>query len=157
MNQKQYVYILVNNSEKYKNHTYIGYTTNPQRRIRQHNEIIKGGAKATKGKESKWEFAVLITGFHTNINALSCEWKLKHPGKKKYYKIEGKIKTLNTILKLEQWTTKCTIQNKECHYSVYIKECYSHLLEYDILPKNIIFIKCDLPLLDNLEKEEDEK
>ena len=58
-----YVYILVNNSLKYKDHSYIGFTTNPQRRIRQHNKEIKGGAKATTNKDSEWEFALLINGF----------------------------------------------------------------------------------------------
>jgi predicted GIY-YIG superfamily endonuclease len=137
MEQIHYVYILVNNSEKYKNHSYIGYTNNPKRRIRQHNCEIKGGAKATHGKENAWEFAVLINGFQNMINALSCEWKIKHPGKKKYYKIEGKIKTLNEVLKLEQWTNKCTIKNNECLYDVFLKDEYMHLLEIDSLPKNI--------------------
>ena len=77
-----YVYILVNNSDNYKNHSYIGFTNNPIRRLRQHNKEIKGGAKATTNKDSEWEFAVLITGFSDKINALSCEWKLKHPVKK---------------------------------------------------------------------------
>ncbi len=137
MEQIHYVYILVNNSEKYKNHSYIGYTNNPKRRIRQHNCEIKGGAKATIGKDSAWEFAVLINGFQNMKNALSCEWKLKHPGKKKYYKITGKIKTLNEVLKLEQWTNKCTIKNNECLYHVFLKDEYMDLLELDSFPKNI--------------------
>ena len=84
MTERQFwCYILYNTKEEYKNCTYVGYTVNPQRRIRQHNAEIKGGAKATKKGAGSWEFAALITGFETNNNALSCEWKLKHPDGKK--------------------------------------------------------------------------
>ena len=132
-----YVYILVNNSIKYKNHSYIGFTTNPKRRLRQHNKEIKGGAKATTNKDSDWEFAVLLTGFKDKINALSCEWKLKHPNKN-YYKIEGKIKILNEILLLNKWTNKCIIENKDCNYIIYIKDIYYNLLNFEKIPQNII-------------------
>ena len=133
---KYYVYILVNNSVNYKDHSYIGFTNNPIKRLRQHNKEIKGGAKATTNKDSEWEFAVLITGFKDKINALSCEWKLKHPNKN-YYKIEGKIKILNEILLLNKWTSKCNIENKECNYELFIKDKYLDLLNVDIIPKNI--------------------
>ena len=130
-----YVYILVNNSNNYKNHSYIGFTNNPIRRLRQHNKEIKGGAKATTNKDSEWEFAVLITGFSDKINALSCEWKLKHPVKN-YYKIEGKIKILNEILLLDKWTNKCNIENKDCNYQIYIKNIYYKLLDINNIPSN---------------------
>ncbi len=130
-----YVYILVNNSDNYKNHSYIGFTNNPIRRLRQHNKEIKGGAKATTNKDSEWEFAVLITGFSDKINALSCEWKLKHPVKN-YYKIEGKIKILNEILLLDKWTNKCNIENKDCNYQIYIKNIYYKLLDINNIPSN---------------------
>ena len=130
-----YVYILVNNSDNYKNHSYIGFTNNPIRRLRQHNKEIKGGAKATTNKDSEWDFAVLITGFSDKINALSCEWKLKHPVKN-YYKIEGKIKILNEILLLDKWTNKCNIENKDCLYQIYIKNIYYKLLDINNIPSN---------------------
>ena len=130
-----YVYILVNNSDNYKNHSYIGFTNNPIRRLRQHNKEIKGGAKATTNKDSEWEFAVLMTGFSDKINALSCEWKLKHPVKN-YYKIEGKIKILNEILLLDKWTNKCNIENKDCNYQIYIKNIYYKLLDINNIPSN---------------------
>lgn len=132
---KYYVYILVNNSDNYKNHSYIGFTNNPIRRLRQHNKEIKGGAKATTNKDSEWDFAVLITGFSDKINALSCEWKLKHPVKN-YYKIEGKIKILNEILLLDKWTNKCNIENKDCLYQIYIKNIYYKLLDINNIPSN---------------------
>ena len=139
-----YVYILVNNSLKYKDHSYIGFTTNPQRRIRQHNKEIKGGAKATTNKDSEWELALLINGFKDKINALSCEWKLKHP-EKNYYKIEGKIKILNEILLLDKWTKQCKYENKECDYKIYVKDIYYKLINKDNIPNNF-----DIKKLENL-------
>lgn len=35
-----YCYLLRSLNEKYKNSTYIGYTVNPMRRIRQHNREV---------------------------------------------------------------------------------------------------------------------
>ena len=137
-----YVYILVNNSLNYKDHSYIGFTTNPQRRIRQHNKEIKGGAKATTNKDSEWEFALLINGFKDKINALSCEWKLKHP-EKNYYKIEGKIKILNEILLLDKWTKKCKYENKDCDYNIYVKDIYYNLINKDSIPNNFDIIKLE--------------
>ena len=78
---ENFVYIIkgINSSNKTK--YYIGYTVNPQRRIRQHNREIIGGAKATRGY--KWEFCAIITNFRDNIEGLQLEWRLKYSTKKK--------------------------------------------------------------------------
>ena len=147
-----FCYILKNNSEKYKNYTYNGYTVNPWRRIRQHNGELVGGAKYTTGVNSKnnkehgdWEMCVLITGFKTSGNALSCEWKIKHPtGKKtrpkKYCGIEGRIKSLNEVLILDSWTMQCKVKNSECDYIMFVINEYMNLLDLDKIPKNIKII-----------------
>ena len=67
------VYILASMDWK---HTYVGYTVNFQRRLRQHNREIKGGAKATAGR--KWRMILQITGLPDKHHALSLEWHLKH-------------------------------------------------------------------------------
>ncbi len=139
-------YMLRNTSEEFKNHSYCGYTVNLKRRIRQHNGEIKGGAKATRKREGienfGWEFMFLITGFKTNNNALSCEWKLKHPdGKrikgKQYKGIDGRIKGINTVLKLEKWSNNCTILNSDCDYTVYVEEDVYKKLDLQNIPANI--------------------
>ena len=95
-----YCYILQNG-----NRTYIGYTIDPFRRIKQHNGILKGGAKATSILKD-WQYLAIITSsdpLFTKILALSIEWNLKCPlGKKikdrSYSGVDGKLKTINTVL-----------------------------------------------------------
>lgn len=137
--EKFYCYILKNDTNK----TYNGYTVNPKRRVRQHNQEIKGGAKYTK-KYNGWEMYVLITGFPDSANALQCEWKIKHPNNKTYYKnkkynsVEGRIIGLSEVLKQDKWTNNSTKLNSESNFTVWIKKEYSHLL-ID-LPNNITVI-----------------
>ena len=67
-----------------KRKTYIGSTVNINRRIRQHNGIIKGGAKYTRG--GLWTYyCVLYNLNYTKNIVLSYEWHLKH--------IKTKLKT----------------------------------------------------------------
>lgn len=141
-------YILRNIDKKYENHTYYGFTMDPIKRLRQHNGEIKGGAKATKGK--KWEFIMLMTGFKTKNNALSCEWKLKHPeGKRKKNKsfsgIDGRIKTINHVLKLEKWTEKCDVLNADLEIIVFVAEDIYKNIDIESIPKNITIIDVDNP------------
>src|SRR5580692_510150 len=92
-----YCYILRNHHEPDKNRTYNGYTTNPAHRIRQHNQEIKGGARYTKKYgEKTWEIYVLLKGFPDIHNAQQCEWRIKHPARKRirparYNKPDGRI------------------------------------------------------------------
>ena len=69
--QKHFVYML---REINGNRTYIGYTVNLERRIRQHNGIIKGGAKYTSGR--KWVYA-LHCEVTDKISGLQIEWRFK--------------------------------------------------------------------------------
>lgn len=152
-----YCYILRNKDVTYKNLTYNGSTNDPYRRLRQHNGEISGGAKATHGK-GEWEIYVLLTGFKTHVNALSCEWKIKHPTNKKirpkkYSGIEGRVKALNVILNLDKWTNQCIDINKDCNYRLYITKDVSHLIIKENVPGNIEIIEVDCidkNLIDNI-------
>ena len=57
------------------NKTYIGATVDPDRRLRQHNGQIGGGAKATRGHQ--WHRVVLVSGFPDERAALQFEWAWK--------------------------------------------------------------------------------
>ncbi len=56
--------------------TYVGATVNPDRRLRQHNGEIAGGARATSGR--RWRRRYLIGGFADERAALKFEWRWKY-------------------------------------------------------------------------------
>jgi predicted GIY-YIG superfamily endonuclease len=139
--RNHYCYILRTNHEPDKNKTYNGYTVDPHRRIRQHNQEIKGGAKYTKKWGDKsWEMYALLKGFPDHHSALQCEWRIKHPARKKvrpkrYNSPEGRIKGLNEILKMNRWTSKSTVDVCDMNLELWIVEEFSHLITD--LPENI--------------------
>ncbi len=74
-------YTLCNSSNS---RTYVGYTIQPARRIRQHNGEVSGGARATHRHRAQggapWQFMFLVTAEHAawdHHTALSLEWHLK--------------------------------------------------------------------------------
>ena len=73
-----YCYLLKSNNEKFLNETYIGFTDDPIRRLRQHNGLIKGGAKKTS-KKRPWSLVLVISNFHNKILALQFEWAWQEP------------------------------------------------------------------------------
>ena len=65
------------------NRAYVGYTVDFQRRLRQHNGEIAGGAKKTS-KDKPWTPVCIISGFTDNHCALRFEFRLQHlPGRKR--------------------------------------------------------------------------
>ena len=94
-------YCLVNE----KGNTYVGFSTNLDRRLRQHNQELKGGAKATKG--SHWKRICVVTGFPTHQSALQFEWKWKYLTKKTSGStaVERRCKALINLLNAEKSTS----------------------------------------------------
>ena len=68
-----HVYLLLNDAHT---RTYVGATVNPDRRIRQHNKEITGGARATSNDH--WTRICLVSGFPDERAALQFEWMWKH-------------------------------------------------------------------------------
>lgn len=143
-----YCYILRNLHPPDLNRTYNGFTTDPKKRIRQHNQQIKGGAIYTKKWGDKnWEYCVIIKGFPDHHNALQCEWRIKHPAPKRkrpnrYNNPEGRIIGLNEIFQMDQWTSKSTIKISELNLEVWILNEYAHLLTN--VPPNILVTNVDI-------------
>jgi structure-specific endonuclease subunit SLX1 len=105
-----YVYLLVSTS----GNTYVGATVDLNRRLRQHNKEIKGGATATSIRVLKgetWTRAAHISGFPNWQSALQFEWRWKHLSRKYPLSInplERRIKALKELLSLERSTSKAT-------------------------------------------------
>jgi structure-specific endonuclease subunit SLX1 len=103
-----YVYLLVCSN----NSTYVGATVELDRRLRQHNKEIKGGAHATSIKVEQgevWTRACYVSGFPDWKSALQFEWRWKQLSRKisiKMFPLERRMKALQELLKLERPTTK---------------------------------------------------
>lgn len=60
--------------------TYAGYTVDVCRRLRQHNGDLVGGARATSRTSGGWGIAMVVRSPDFDAcDALSFEWRLKHP------------------------------------------------------------------------------
>lgn len=93
--------------------TYVGATTDPDRRLRQHNKEISGGARATGISVSKgltWQRACYITGIPEWRSALQIEWRCKQLGRTQYKHIRNPIHrrlySLKKLLSLDKPTEK---------------------------------------------------
>lgn len=84
------------------NKTYVGYTVNLERRVRQHCGEIVGGAKATRVGRP-WKIVGYVTGFPTSRSALQFEWACHQ--KRRYKCVQGKVKCFAEILALNKWTS----------------------------------------------------
>jgi predicted GIY-YIG superfamily endonuclease len=94
-------------------HTYIGATTDLQRRLRQHNREIVGGARATGIQVNKghiWKIGCYISGIPEWRSALEIEWRWKQLSRTKFKNIrnsiERRLHALKVLLSLEKPTEK---------------------------------------------------
>ena len=62
--------------------TYIGATIDGDRRLRQHNGLLVGGAKATSKRPNDWYRVCYVRGFPSWRAALSFEWHWKRFSRK---------------------------------------------------------------------------
>ena len=113
-NNNIYKCYIINNNNK----SYVGITNNLERRIRQHNNIIKGGAKYTTNiiinqnnnnninNINLWNYVCYIDGFKTKKDALQFEWSLKHCYPRNKCGIENRIGKIYNTLNKKNWTKK---------------------------------------------------
>jgi len=104
-----FVYLLITNNRA---NTYVGATIDLDRRLRQHNKEIKGGAHATSAKVKQgeiWERVCYVSGFPTWSAALQFEWRWKQITRKIPFGkscLERRMNALKNLLSLSQSTTK---------------------------------------------------
>jgi structure-specific endonuclease subunit SLX1 len=82
--------------------TYIGATVNAERRLKQHNGILAGGAKYTHSRPDQWYRVCYVQGFKESRPALSFEWHWKH-----FTKVYRKEKRLSPLERREKALTHC--------------------------------------------------
>lgn len=105
-----YVYLLL--ATPHRDATYVGATVDLDRRLRQHNKEIKGGAVATSIKVVKgnvWIRAAYVQGFPDWQAALQFEWRWKQLSRKlpaNMAPLLRRMKALKQLLELERPTTK---------------------------------------------------
>ena len=70
------VYLLCTESVPYQ--TYVGMTNNKERRLKQHNGVLSGGARATSRRKGEWKRVLYVSGFPNKVTALQFEWAWKY-------------------------------------------------------------------------------
>ena len=116
---KYFVYLL---KSTVSNRTYIGFTVNHARRLRQHNGEISGGAKKTR-KGRPWKLILYITGFEYEKTALQYEFCIQHHRKfmsvpKSSAGIKNKITIMKTFLRRER-ICSTAVPNSEMRLMVF--------------------------------------
>lgn len=103
-----FVYLLVATN----GNTYIGATIDLNRRLRQHNKEIKGGAHSTGLKVAQgetWVRALHISGFPDWQSTLQFEWRWKQLSRNlpiNMIPLQRRMMALKQLLELPQSTTK---------------------------------------------------
>ena len=101
--------------------TYIGATVNLDKRIRQHNKDIKGGATATTMKVNEgeaWTYVCYVENFPTWNEALKFEWRWKQISRQlqkknpKQNPREKRMEALDLLLKLDKSTSKAMLYSE---------------------------------------------
>jgi structure-specific endonuclease subunit SLX1 len=84
--------------------TYVGVTPDLDRRLRQHNGLLSGGAKATHGRQ--WERICHVAGFPDHTAVLQFEWRWKQLSRKRLGPpLECRLQALQELLGLERPTS----------------------------------------------------
>ena len=101
--------------------TYIGATVNLDKRIRQHNKELKGGATATSIKVNQgeaWSYVCYVENFPNWNEALKFEWRWKQISRQiqkknpKQNPREKRLEALDLLLKLDKPTSKAMLYSE---------------------------------------------
>ena len=114
MTTTYYCYIIYNENDR----TYNGYTVNLQRRLKQHNGMLKGGAKATHNR-GPWRFLCVITSpcWDCVSTAMQHEWSIKYPTRRRPRPKEynGKMGRLRSLEKVFEHMQRLSCEDVLCY------------------------------------------
>jgi len=129
-----FVYLLLSSD----NSTYVGATVDIDRRLRQHNKEISGGAFATGAKVAKgetWIRVAHIEGFPDWSAALQFEWRWKQLSRKikiNMHPLQRRMTALKQLLQLERPTSKAKAYTEWAEPPKVVLEDDEARLYYDI-------------------------
>ena len=129
-----FVYLLLSSD----NATYVGATVDIDRRLRQHNKEISGGAFATGAKVVKgetWIRVAHIEGFPDWQAALQFEWRWKQMSRKikiNMHPLQRRMTALKQLLQLERPTSKAKAYTEWAEPPKVVLEDDEARLYYDI-------------------------
>ena len=100
-NSSAVVYLLTNGRR-----TYVGATLYLDRRLRQHNGEIRGGARQTSRGEGVWVLACKVSGFRTFNEALKFEYAWRREGRRiRTRGLCGRREALAALVGKERWSS----------------------------------------------------
>lgn len=115
-----YNYILYNDVSDC---TYNGYTCDINKRLRQHNGEISGGAGGTRRHRGKWKILALVTSPQFDkSSAMSFEWWVRYPSGKKPREQEfrgprGRLLGLEKVMLMDKF--------KHMEFELYTAEAFT--------------------------------
>lgn len=126
--QSHFTYIIYDSFDR----TYVGYTVQQERRIKQHNGLLSGGARFTTRHATStlepdhWKYLLIISSCEMTKNiALSLEWSLKYPNNKRPQRFrtpEARIRSLPLVFNNPKFAhIKC--------FTIHIKTENTHLIQ----------------------------
>lgn len=139
-----YCYIIYNEH----GHTYNGYTVNLNRRLRQHNGLLKGGAKATRGR-GPWKFLLVLTSecWDCVSIAMKHEWSIRYPTRKRprpkeFNGVLGRLTSFSYIFNHIRKSNMCAdmtcyVKDEYMEMMREISESYEFIKIVDLEEKNI--------------------
>lgn len=134
MDKDFYVVYLIHNNNK----TYVGMSNDPIRRLRQHNQEIKGGARYTCAAGPGWHHVLFVEGFDDKISAMQFEWAVKHQPPRNAHGVFNRIQKIIKVLNKSHWTSNAR-PSSEFHLKLVLFE------DVDMgpmeLPENVVFEK----------------
>jgi len=131
MSNQFFVYLLQSSAGQ----TYVGATVDLDRRLRQHNKEISGGAHATGVQVARgevWQRACHVSGFPTWQSALQFEWRWKQLSRadKSTEPMQRRMNALKKLVSLDRATSKAIPYSEwpappQIHYEC-IKETHGY-------------------------------